>query len=100
MSSQINALTSHPSQNLVFAGHENGRLTLFDFKADKIVGALDRAHSEAISSVVATNSGLHLISGGHDGSLKVWDMRKLTGTGSSSGKEGECEALFEVKGAH
>ena len=88
--SQINSLVSHPSQNIVCAGHENGRLSLFDFKADKVSGYLDNAHKEAISSVVATNSGLHLISGSHDGSLKVWDMRKL------SGESGAPEPLFEV----
>ena len=88
--SQINSLVSHPSQNIVCAGHENGRLSLFDFKADKVTGFLDKAHKEAISSVVATNSGLHLISGSHDGSLKVWDMRKLTG------ESGAAEPLFEV----
>ena len=83
---------SHPSQNVVCAGHENGRLTLFDFKADKVSGALDGAHSEGISSMAVTNSGLHLISGSHDGSLKVWDMRKISGSGS----ERAAEPLFEV----
>lgn len=36
---------------------------------------MPKAHSDAVTSLAFTSSGLHLISGGHDGAIKVWDVR-------------------------
>ena len=35
--SAINALASHGSRNLIFAGHENGSITVFDFQEKKVI---------------------------------------------------------------
>ena len=73
--SQINKLAAHPSMNLISTAHENGTLNFFDFTANKVVKNIGDAHSDGISSVVFSNSGLHMITGCHNGSLKVWDVR-------------------------
>lgn len=76
--SQPNHLDCHPTMSLAATAHESGDLTLFDFAASKTVKILSGAHSAqrgAASQVRFANGGLHLISGGHDGSVKIWDMR-------------------------
>jgi WD40 repeat protein len=61
--------------NILTVGHENGTLNLFDFNQNKIVKTIGDAHQDSVSSLAFSNSGLHLISGSHDGSIKVWDIR-------------------------
>ncbi len=34
--------------------------------------------NEAVSSLCFNSNGLELITGSHDGSLKVWDIRKVS----------------------
>jgi len=71
---QPNHIDCHPTMSLAATAHESGDLSLFDFAAGKAVKTL--AHSAgAASQVKFANGGLHLISGGHDGSVKIWDMR-------------------------
>jgi WD40 repeat protein len=60
---------------LVATAHDNGTLNFFDFNANKVVKTINDAHTDGISSLAFSNSGLHLISGCHDGSIKVWDVR-------------------------
>lgn len=73
----INKVITHTQTNLVFAGHEDGQINLFDFTSNKITNSLQQAHSTSISSLALSNSGLQLISGCHHGEIKVWDLRKL-----------------------
>jgi len=61
--------------NTVTAAHENGALNFFDFNQNKVVKTISEAHSDSISTMAYSNSGLHLVTGSHDGSLKVWDIR-------------------------
>jgi len=33
-------------------------------------------HTDSVSALSISNSGLQLLSGGHDGSIRCWDVRK------------------------
>ena len=63
--------------SVLAAGHENGQLNLFDYNSNRIIKTITDAHSESISCLTfcQSNGGLNLISGSHDGSIKVWDLR-------------------------
>jgi len=60
---------------LVVCGHEDGAIRVGDINQDKVVHTLEQAHQDGISSVQFSNSGLNLMTGALDGSLKVWDVR-------------------------
>ena len=96
--SAVNTIISHPSRNLVCTGHEDGSIKIYDFEADKVTQTIAQAHSDSVSSLAISNTGLELISGSHDGSIKVWDLRKF---GSSTAlNEDEFVPLYEIQNAH
>lgn len=90
----INALVAHPTRTLICTGHENGSITVFDYGNDSVVKTIKGAHSDAISCLGLSNTGLQLLTGGHDGCLKVWDLRKVDSQGSSDAP------LHVVENAH
>ena len=68
---------------------------MFDYSADRVIKTIAGAHSDAVSCMAVSNTGLQLVSGGHDSSLKVWDLRKL-----ESGEDGSDKPLSTIKAAH
>lgn len=75
--SQINKIACHPTNNLICTGHEDGSLKLVDFTVNKVVKNFGEAHTDAISCLTFNKSGLELYTASHDGSIKVWDLRKV-----------------------
>jgi len=73
----MNVLVAHPTRTLVCTGHENGTINVFDYGSDSLIKTIQSAHEDAVSSLGISNTGLQLISGGHEGCLKVWDIRKM-----------------------
>ena len=67
----------------VVAAHDNGCLSIYDYNSNKVVKQINEAHKDGISSLLFSNSGLHLITGCHDGSIKVWDIRTLQSIGEA-----------------
>lgn len=63
--------------SLLAVAHENGTVNLMDYNQNRIVKTLSDAHKDSVSSVkfAASNGGLNLITGSHDGSIKIWDLR-------------------------
>lgn len=57
----------------------DGHVTLFDFSSNKITHSIAQAHATQVSSLALSKTGLQLISGCHDGTIKLWDLRKLGG---------------------
>ena len=55
---QINKVAAHPSRSLVCTGHENGTINVFDYSADAVVKTIASAHSDAVSALSVTGSGL------------------------------------------
>ena len=86
---------AHKSRSLVCAGHENGAVTVFDNSANQLIKTIKAAHTGAVSSLSISNTGLQLVSGSADGSIKVWDLRKF---GTTSDGEGDPEPLETVDG--
>lgn len=50
---------------------------MFDFSANKITHTIPQAHSTQISSLCLSKTGLQLVSGCHNGTIKIWDLRKV-----------------------
>jgi striatin 1/3/4 len=61
--------------SLAVTAHESGEIQVFDFQANKLTKTLSQAHKSGVSAALFVNSGLHLLTGGHDGSVRVWDLR-------------------------
>ena len=61
--------------NLLIAGSEDSKLRFIDLNSNKIVKTLV-GHADAISclSLMPNHPNL-LMSGGHDGAVRTWDMR-------------------------
>lgn len=81
---QINKITVHPQIPLVITAHENKQIRFFDINSSKhlpLVHELVKcvkqvvAHTDAVTSLKAKD--FTLISGGHDGAIRFWDIRKM-----------------------
>lgn len=60
--------------SMAAVSHDSGEISLFDHSAGKTTRTLTHNQSGVSASLFA-NSGLNLISGGHDGSINLWDLR-------------------------
>ncbi|KAH6579855.1 hypothetical protein BASA60_003090 [Batrachochytrium salamandrivorans] len=70
---QVNTLVCHPTQSLVITGHEDTSIRLFDINSGKCIHSI-AAHSESVSSLDVSSSGLTFVSGDHDCSIRWWDL--------------------------
>jgi len=67
--------------NLLASAYDSGAVQLIDLNARKVQRSFDEAHrtsdphTQGASTVAFTGSGLHMITGGNDGSVKLWDIR-------------------------
>lgn len=90
------SLTALPSLNLLAAGTSVRHITLIDPRASATtVSAMTlRGHTNAVVSLAADpESNYGLVSGSHDGTCRVWDVRS-----SRSEKEGRMgESLYVVE---
>ena len=55
---QINNLAAHPSRSLICTGHENGTINIFDYSSDQVVKTIPSAHTDAVSCMAISNTGL------------------------------------------
>ena len=92
--SAINSIVAHPSRKLICTGHEDGSIKIYDFEADKIIQNLANVHSDSVSCLAISNTELQLISGSHDGSIKVWDLRKFSSTKELT--QDDFKPLYEI----
>lgn len=70
---QINKVISHPTLPIVITGHEDRHIRFFDMNSG-ICSFSMVSHLEAVSSLDIDPTGLVLCSGGHDGSVRLWDI--------------------------
>lgn len=94
------SLTALPSLNLLAAGSVARHITLIDPRASAtIVSAMTlRGHSNAVVSLaVDPQNSYGLVSGSHDGTCRVWDVR--SGKSGNEGKVGHSLYCIERESA-
>lgn len=72
---QPNKVIYNSMLDLVISGHEDKEIKLFDVNSNSCVRTFV-GHTDSVSSLSNTKNGYYLISGGHDGALRCWDIRK------------------------
>lgn len=80
---QINRIISHPTMPLIFSAHEDRYVRFFDIHSGQCVQSMT-AHLDAVTSLDVDAAGLSLVSGGHDCSVRFWDLRSLGGGDAKS----------------
>ncbi|GMS79592.1 hypothetical protein PENTCL1PPCAC_1767 [Pristionchus entomophagus] len=73
--SRITKILSHPTMPITIMGGDDRKIRYFDnSNGAQLHSAV--AHVEGISSLAIDSNGLFLLSGSHDGSLRLWNMEK------------------------
>ena len=62
-----------------------------------MVKKLDEGHSDAVSCMAVTQSGLKLVTGGHDSCLKVWDLSQI---GTNADDSASPALLVSLENVH
>lgn len=90
------SLAALPSLNLLAAGTSARNITLIDPRASAVTvsAMILRGHTNAVVSLAADpESSYGLVSGAHDGTCRVWDVRS-----SKSEKEGRIgESMYSIE---
>ncbi|KJH47052.1 Striatin family protein [Dictyocaulus viviparus] len=73
--SSITRILSHPTMPLTITAGDDRKIRYFDNNTGKLTHSAV-AHVEGISSLAIDPNGLYLLSGSHDGSLRMWNMEK------------------------
>ncbi|KAJ8662327.1 hypothetical protein O0I10_002021 [Lichtheimia ornata] len=73
LGTQINKVVTHPTMPLVVSGHEDHQIKFFDLKSGKCQFSMS-GHLDAVSTLDIEPSGTTLVSGGHDSSIRLWDI--------------------------
>ncbi|GMR58325.1 hypothetical protein PMAYCL1PPCAC_28520 [Pristionchus mayeri] len=72
---RITKILSHPTMPITITGGDDRKIRYFDnANGSQLHCAV--AHVEGISSLAIDSNGLYLLSGSHDGSLRLWNMEK------------------------
>ncbi|KAJ3352981.1 hypothetical protein GGF32_003234 [Allomyces javanicus] len=71
--SQINRVVTHPVANLVATVHDDRTARFFDPVAGTCIHSMT-AHTDAVAAAQFHPNGLVLVTGGHDCSMRVWDV--------------------------
>ncbi|KAK9695960.1 1,2-dihydroxy-3-keto-5-methylthiopentene dioxygenase [Basidiobolus ranarum] len=74
---QINQIVAHPTLPLVISAHEDRYIRFFDINTGQCVHSMI-AHLDSVSTLDINHTGLQLVSGGHDSSIRVWDTTMYT----------------------
>lgn len=73
---QINRVVSHPTKSLAITAHEDKYIRCFDVASGSIVSSFV-AHRDSVHALAVNPSGTHFMTGGHDASIRGWDMNKF-----------------------
>uniref|UniRef100_A0A158PC52 WD_REPEATS_REGION domain-containing protein n=1 Tax=Angiostrongylus cantonensis TaxID=6313 RepID=A0A158PC52_ANGCA len=73
--SGITRILSHPTMPLTITAGDDRKIRYFDNNTGRLTHSAV-AHVEGISSLAIDPNGLYLLSGSHDGSLRMWNMEK------------------------
>jgi len=70
---QINRILALPIDNMIISAHEDRYIRFFDIDSGQCTFSM-LAHLDAVSAIAASPDGETLVSGGHDASIRFWDM--------------------------
>ncbi|KAF9355083.1 hypothetical protein BGX34_010655 [Mortierella sp. NVP85] len=74
---QINKVVCHPTLPVVVSGHEDRYIRFFDINSGACSFSM-LSHLDSVSSLDIDPAGLVLCSGGHDSSVRLWDIASST----------------------
>ncbi|XP_065056919.1 striatin-like [Rhopilema esculentum] len=74
---QINKVLPHPTLPIVLTAHEDRHIRFFDINTGKQIHTMV-AHLDAVTSLSIDPTGLYLLSGSHDGSIRLWNIENKT----------------------
>ncbi|MFL5244296.1 MAG: hypothetical protein ACJ8FY_19525 [Gemmataceae bacterium] len=71
------------------SGHADGTLCLWDRQSEKPTRTVPGAHEGSVVCLVSSPDGNFIASGGHDGAVKLWHLKKVFGiaTGLENGSK-------------
>lgn len=69
----ITRILSHPTMPMTIVAGEDRKIHYFDNQTGKLTHSV-LAHVEGISCLAIDPNGLYLLTGSHDGSLRLWNM--------------------------
>ncbi|KAG8901487.1 hypothetical protein FRC00_006790 [Tulasnella sp. 408] len=70
---QINRIASHPTMAILVTAHEDKYIRLFDIPTGACTYSM-LAHTDGVTSLSIDVAGFSLVSGGHDCSIRFWDI--------------------------
>ncbi|KAH9966499.1 WD40-repeat-containing domain protein [Russula dissimulans] len=71
--SQANSIVSHPTMPLLITGHEDKYINIYDINTGQCTYSMP-AHLDGVTSLSIDAAGFSLVSGGHDCSIRFWDI--------------------------
>uniref|UniRef100_A0A1B6LD25 BING4 C-terminal domain-containing protein n=1 Tax=Graphocephala atropunctata TaxID=36148 RepID=A0A1B6LD25_9HEMI len=75
---RLKVMTQNPSNAIICLGHSNGTVTMWSPTVrDPLVKML--CHKQPISCLAVNNTGQYMVTGSVDRSIKVWDVRRMSG---------------------
>ena len=75
--SQINAIEVCPENNMLVAATEDSKLRFFDLNSNQLINSVT-GHADSVSTLCSLSVQGQpnlIVSGGHDGAVRVWDIR-------------------------
>ncbi|KAK0548105.1 1,2-dihydroxy-3-keto-5-methylthiopentene dioxygenase [Tilletia horrida] len=70
---QINCVVTHPTLPILFTAHEDGHIRMFDLNTGACTMSMV-GHLDSVTTLDIDPAGLTLVSGGHDCSVRFWDI--------------------------
>lgn len=71
--SQPNDIVSHPTMPLLITAHEDKYISIYDINTGQCTYSMP-AHLDGVTSLSIDAAGFSLVSGGHDCSIRFWDI--------------------------
>jgi striatin 1/3/4 len=73
----INRVVCHPTLPVTITAHEDRHIRFFDNNSGKMIHSMV-AHLDAVTSLAIDPSGLYILSGSHDCSIRLWNLETKT----------------------
>jgi len=97
---QINKIVTHPTLPLLISAHEDRFIRLYDLNTGACTHSM-LGHLDSVTSLSIDPTGLILVSGGHDCSIRFWDLtgsrtclQEITSHRYKSNQEGVLDVKF------